>query len=315
MLAADPIISTLNSLIRLNLASELGFETASEHVKNRGLKLYLKSYAQQRAHFADELRREVRLRGGVVDLARNPLAALHRGWMDIKAGLTVGRENEARVVLQEALRGEQMALTLYTQARQVVLPVDVDALLQRQMTQIQAVCDHLCSLAACGDDTTLVQLFDQTASAQQAIAHLTANGIDHLNVRTTPIVQLNAYTCHCRRQRLLESSSAGAVSGLVVGMLLGLVVALPLLLSGGVASWLNGLLIPLLLGGLAGAIGGALLGLLISQGMTEDDTYLYESSLQQGDLILSVQTATAQAPTARQLLQMQRNQERQKTMW
>jgi uncharacterized protein (TIGR02284 family) len=315
MLTGDLTTSTLNTLIRLNLAGELGFETAAEHVKNRGLKLYLKSYAQQRAQFADELRSELRQRGGIVHLTPNPLAAFHRGWIDIKAALTVGRDNEARVVLQEALRGERVALAAYARAQQTVLPVDVDELLQHQATQIQAVCDHLCSLAECGDDTTLVQLFEQSTSAQQAIQQLAADGIDHVHMQSTLLTQFNAYTCHCRRQRLLESSSAGALSGLLVGILLSLTVALPLLLADGAAPWLSGLVLPLLFGALLGALGGALFGLLISQGITEDDAHLYERTLQQGGLILAVQTATAQVPNVRQILQVQRNQERQATVW
>jgi hypothetical protein len=53
------IVATLNRLVRLNRASELGFETAAEHVKNRGLKLLLRSYARQRARFGEELSREI----------------------------------------------------------------------------------------------------------------------------------------------------------------------------------------------------------------------------------------------------------------
>jgi uncharacterized membrane protein len=73
--------------------------------------------------------------------------------------------------------------------------------------------------------------------------------------------------------------------------------------------------LPLLFGALLGALGGALFGLLISQGITEDDAHLYERTLQQGGLILAVQTATAQVPNVRQILQVQRNQERQATVW
>ncbi len=86
MLSSNPTVATLNQLIRLNIAAELGFETAAEHVKNRGLKLYLKRYAQQRAQFVDELQQELTRWGGALRIARNPLAALHRGVDRYKGG-------------------------------------------------------------------------------------------------------------------------------------------------------------------------------------------------------------------------------------
>ncbi len=309
MLSSNPTITTLNYLIRLNLASELGFETAAEHIKNRGIKLYLKRYAQQRAQFAAELDAEIKKWGGTIRVARNPLAALHRGWIDIKATLTVGRENEAQVVLQECLRGERVALQRYTQARQAVIPIAVDELLQRQSMQIQQVCEQLCRLAQCGDDALLVQFFDHVAAAQQVLTELTDDGIKSTQIQVTAITQIGAYRCNCQRQRLLESSSAGALSGLLAGALAGLVFAMPLLLGGVGITWVMGLLIPILLSAMTGMLGGALLGLLISQGITEDDAYLYETSMQNGSMIVAVQTSTGQVGNTRQILHRQRNQE------
>jgi hypothetical protein len=165
------------------------------------------------AHFVDALCAEISRWGGTVRVARNPLVALHRGWIDLKAALTVGRDNEARIVLQERLRGGRVALNTYAQARQAVLPSPVDELLQQQATQIQQAHDQLCGLAECGDDALLVQFFAQAASAQAVVAHLAASGLQANQIQMTPISQASAYACHCQRQRLFESSSAGAVGG------------------------------------------------------------------------------------------------------
>lgn len=311
MLSTNPTIATLNRLIRLNLASELGFETAAEHVKNRALKLYLKRYAQQRAHFVDALHAEIGRWGGTIQVARNPLAAFHRGWIDLKAALTVGRDNEARVVLQECLSGERVALTTYAQARQAVLPSLVDDLLQQQATQIQQAHDQLCRLAECGDDALVVQFFAQPASAQAVVAHLAASGLPAEQIQMTPVSQISAYACHCQRQRLLESSSAGAVVGALAGIMLGVIIALPLLLSGEMSGRLGAWAAPLLFSILAGALGGALFGVLIGRGITEDDAYFYQNTVQNGGMIVAVQTARGQISAVRSILHSQRDQERQ----
>lgn len=313
MLSSNPTVTTLNQLIRLNIAAELGFETAAEHVKNRGLKLYLKGYAQQRAHFVDELHQELTRWGGALRIARNPLAALHRGWIDMKAALVIGRDREALVVLRECLRGEQVALNTYIQARQAALPVAVDERLQHQVTQMEQVYDQLCRLAACRDDALLVQLFEQPESTQTVVTQLAAGGIAAEQIQATPVTQVGAYTCHCQRQRLLESSSAGGVLGALAGLLLSMVILLPLLLSGTMTSSLPGLL-PILLGIVSGAMGGAIFGFLIGQGITEDDAYFYQNTVQNGGMIVAVQTANAQATAVRQILHQQRDHERQFTV-
>ncbi|MFZ4851122.1 MAG: PA2169 family four-helix-bundle protein [Caldilinea sp.] len=85
------IVSTLDELVSLNLDSEMGFETAAEHAREPALKTRLRDFARQRARFAEELRAEIIGWGGTPQQRRNPMAALHRGWIDLKAGLTVGR--------------------------------------------------------------------------------------------------------------------------------------------------------------------------------------------------------------------------------
>lgn len=310
MLSSNPTVATLNQLIRLNIASELGFETAAEHVKNLALKLYLKSYAQQRAQFVDELHQELTFWGGAMRIARNPLAALHRGWIDIKAALVIGRDQEALVVLRECLRGEQVAIESYRQARQAVLPVAVDELLQRQATQIQRIYEQLCRLAECSDDALLVQLFEQPESTQAVVTQLVAGGIVTEQIQATPVPQISAYACHCQRQRLLESSSTGGVLGALAGLLLSVVVMASMQLSGTMSLALSGLLLPILLGIVIGTGGGAIFGFLIGQGITEDDAYFYQSTVQNSGMIVAVQTANAQTTAVRQILHRQRDHER-----
>src|SRR3954469_13686928 len=89
--SVDQIASTLNELIQTSKDGENGFRAAAESVEDTNLRHLLESYAQQRAEFASELQLEVRR------LAQDPVdtghasAALHRGWMEIKAGVA-GRD-------------------------------------------------------------------------------------------------------------------------------------------------------------------------------------------------------------------------------
>ncbi len=80
---------------------------------------------------------------------------------------------------------------------------------------MQQVYDQLCHLAACRDDALLVQLFERPESTPTVVAQLAAGGIATEQIQATPVTQVGAYTCHCQRQRLLESSSAGGVLGVL----------------------------------------------------------------------------------------------------
>jgi len=139
----DEVASALNQLIQVCKDGESGFQTASSEVKDTNLQRLFESYAQQRAEFAAELQLEVRR------LARDPVdsghatAALHRGWMDLKAGIT-GRDDAA--VVSEAERGEDLAMRAYRKALNSDLPSDLRVLVERQFVQVKEAHDHVRSL-------------------------------------------------------------------------------------------------------------------------------------------------------------------------
>ena len=114
-------VAVLNDLSRLCKDSEKGFKVAAESVDNRGLKMLFKTYAQQRAQFAAELAQEVERLGSKVTAGSSFLAVLHRGWIDIRAAMTIGPQNMENFVLSEALRGDGAALQRYDPALKAVL--------------------------------------------------------------------------------------------------------------------------------------------------------------------------------------------------
>jgi len=141
--SVDQTASTLNELIQTSKDGENGFRAAAESVEDSNLRRLLESYAQQRLEFAAELQLEVRR------LAQDPVdsghaaAALHRTWLDIKAGLT-GRDEAT--VIAECERGEDIAVGVYQKALDSDLPADLRMVVQRQFLEVQQARDHIRSL-------------------------------------------------------------------------------------------------------------------------------------------------------------------------
>jgi len=303
-------VARLNSLIRLNEASERGFVTAAEHVKNRGLKILLKNYAEQRAQFGAELRTLVTQLGGKVTERSNFWGTLHRGWIDIMATLTIGRMNQARVVLHECLRGEQLVLLRYLAFIKEGQPAAVATLLEDQLAQIRATTDHLSGVIAHHPNVLLVQLYEHADSVQTAINNLLTAGVAATAIQVTPIDQMRRYNRNYHRQLMFESTVACALLGMVVGVLLALMTSVPLMMSGMIGE-IGGYQVPLWSGALIGMAGGVIFGLLIGQGIGEDDTYFYQTGLTSGSAVVTVRAANVPVMEAHQILEMYRNQERQ----
>jgi uncharacterized protein (TIGR02284 family) len=141
--SVDQVASTLNELIQTAKDGENGFRAAAESVEDSNLRHLFESYSQQRSEFAAELQLEVRR------LAQDPVdtghaaAALHRGWMDIKAGLT-GRDEAS--VIADCERGEDIAVGVYRKAIASELPEDLRMVVERQFREVQQAHDHIRSL-------------------------------------------------------------------------------------------------------------------------------------------------------------------------
>jgi uncharacterized protein (TIGR02284 family) len=139
----DTTAATLNELIHTSKDGENGFRAAAESVEDSNLRHLLESYAQQRNEFSAELQQEIRR------LAQDPVdsghaaAALHRGWMEIKAGLA-GRDEAA--VIAECERGEDEAVRSYQKALESDLPSDLRVIVERQYREVKDAHDHIRSL-------------------------------------------------------------------------------------------------------------------------------------------------------------------------
>ncbi len=302
------LLRTLDHLYRLNKDSERGFESVSEHVKNRGLKALLKSQAQRRAEFAAELQSEIHQLQDALPTGGTLLAAIHRGWIDIKAAMTIGRENVERVVLLESERGEAVALRRYQQVLRHELPTTLHQLLQSQAAEVARTHHLVQQIAGRLDDQIVVQLFDNADIARDATALLRDAGIAQEKIQIGEVSQVaQEYFCDCQRSRVMEISFVGMLFGLAFGTILGAIagsntVLGPLLVNREAVTMWESVATTTLVGFAGGAGLGGLLGMLIGQATVEDDDYVYHQSMLQGNTLVLVETARARAQAVRQSL-------------
>ena len=106
--------NALINLYKIVEAGEKGYSVVASNVKNRALKILFQSYSQQRRQFKDEIFEEVRRLGGETRPMDSILGMIHRGRIDIFATLTIGDENVEKVLLNEVMLGERVAIRAYS---------------------------------------------------------------------------------------------------------------------------------------------------------------------------------------------------------
>jgi uncharacterized protein (TIGR02284 family) len=146
--SVDDTASTLNQLIQICKDGEAGFLAAAEAVEDLNLRRLFESYSQQRSEFAAELQLEVRRMAEDPAEGGHATAALHRTWLEIKAGLT-GQDEGA--VISECERGEDIALRAYEKALDSPLPPDIRVIVERQFLQVKQAHDQVRSLERAHD--------------------------------------------------------------------------------------------------------------------------------------------------------------------
>ncbi|MBV8780007.1 MAG: PA2169 family four-helix-bundle protein [Phycisphaerae bacterium] len=140
--ATTDTVSSLNSLIETLEDGKMGFETAAGNVKDANIRSTFNEFAMQRARMASELQAEVRKLGGEAQKSGSVAAAAHRGWINIKSALGGGE----KAILDEAERGEDVAVHAYEKAMKEKLSPDVSTLVNRQFTEVKAAHDRVKAL-------------------------------------------------------------------------------------------------------------------------------------------------------------------------
>lgn len=147
----DDVISTLNGLIQTCKDGEDGFREAAEVVESSETKTFFAEKSRERSHFVGELQTLVRTLGGDPESEGTLSAALHRGWMDLKAAIA---GNDLHGVLVECERGEDSAKNTYREALSLTLPANVSDIVQAQYNSILATHDVVKSLRDAGKNAS-----------------------------------------------------------------------------------------------------------------------------------------------------------------
>jgi len=134
---ATEAVSTLNNLIETLKDGKNGFESAAQDVKDSRVKTVFLECAQERARLAGELQAEVRRLGGDPETSGSVSAAVHRGWINLKNALGGGE----KAILEEAERGEDVAVKSFEKALKENLPADVAGVVRRQYDQVKRAHD------------------------------------------------------------------------------------------------------------------------------------------------------------------------------
>jgi uncharacterized protein (TIGR02284 family) len=136
----DHVISVLEKLIETCRDGQNGYRDAAENVKDPELRSFFNEVSTTRAEFAGELENEViRLGKHNPDRKGSATAALHRGWIDLKAALGGGDHS----ILSSVEAGEDNAKKQYEEALNDNLPRDIKDILQQQSQSVISAHDRV----------------------------------------------------------------------------------------------------------------------------------------------------------------------------
>ncbi|HEY0267707.1 MAG TPA: PA2169 family four-helix-bundle protein [Methyloradius sp.] len=130
MAEAKEVVSTLNDLLETSIDGEEGFRKAADAIEDPTLKQYFIDRSKEVSIGVNELQTLVQTYGGEPIRTSSLAGTLHRRWIDLKAAIT---SNDTVAVLNEAERGEDVALANYRKAAQKDLPENVRSVVERQL--------------------------------------------------------------------------------------------------------------------------------------------------------------------------------------
>jgi len=132
--ATENVSNVLNNLIETCKDGEQGFRQAAEKAQEPSLRALFSKYSTQRAGYVQELQQLVASLGEKPEESGHASAALHRGWIGLKAALS---KNEDKALIDECEAGEDAALKAYREASRTTLPPSVSQVVERQYAGIQ----------------------------------------------------------------------------------------------------------------------------------------------------------------------------------
>ncbi|WP_053076655.1 PA2169 family four-helix-bundle protein [Caenimonas sp. SL110] len=128
------VIDVLQDLAECSHDGEYGFRACAEQAERSDLKSFFLQRADECRAAAAELNDQIRTLGGNTADHGTAAAALHRGWVAVKATLST---YDDKAVLEECEKGEDNAKARYTNAMKKPLPGPIKAIVERQLQGVQ----------------------------------------------------------------------------------------------------------------------------------------------------------------------------------
>ncbi len=139
----EEAVHHLNDLIAVARDGEEGYRNAAEHVSDSHFQTVFAEYAKQRAGFVRELHAEVVRLGGEPNESGTLGAAVHRGWLDLKAAVTGG---DPMGVIAACETGEDSAQAAYERVVNLDVSGETRSVIEKQWHKIQEAHQRLLNL-------------------------------------------------------------------------------------------------------------------------------------------------------------------------
>ena len=291
-MADQKLVNSLATLHTIVDAGEKGFAVAASNFKNRGLKVLFKAVAQQRARFKQEIRAEMRRLGSDVEPRTSFRGMVHRGRMNIFATLVIETEEREKMILSEILVGESVAKRTYEKMLKKDMPVEICQILERQYQEVLGVIDQVQLIHGRNGKRQVIFLYDSEKDVEKIIQTLSKAGFPAETVERITLTDF-AEQYYEKGRPVFEAVLSGAVGGALWGGLVGSLAGLGAMQSNGVDPGLmlspaNIWTIVALLSISGGAFVGTVLGFFIGLGVSEEDTYQYQHSMEHGHAIIKI---------------------------
>jgi uncharacterized protein (TIGR02284 family) len=285
-------------------AGEKGYAVVASNVRNRALKILYRACAQQRLKFKEEIFDEIQRLGGHTRPRSNILGILHRGRIDIFTAMTIGDESVENMLLKEILVGESAALRAYQKTLRADLPSETRRMVERQLNEVRNIVEQTELMKGKDGRRLLIRMYDSRQAAEHARKTLKDAGVaeEAVELRTWDH-GMDLY--QGRGTTVRETVMAGAVGMGSLGFLAGILAALGIAqISRGGGEEATPVIMVLAVLGLvaAGIFIGGMAGLFIGMGIRSTDRYLYQDSLEHGDVIVRAITDSSRASKAWQIM-------------
>ncbi|HTD61932.1 MAG TPA: PA2169 family four-helix-bundle protein [Gemmatimonadaceae bacterium] len=125
----EELIGTLNDLIETCRDGINGFRTAADGVSSPIAKEVFLSRVHLIEKGLGDLDAAVQRLGGDPIEHGHPAASMHRAWINLKSAVTL---RDDRAIINEVVRGEEVAIQHYREALEKPLPADIRAMVEMQ---------------------------------------------------------------------------------------------------------------------------------------------------------------------------------------